>query len=1301
MNIFRTFRHALFSKSLMVLMFAGFNTVTAQNSEYAYNHLSLEDGLSQSTVFCIMQNSKGFMWFGTRTGGLNKFDGYTFTHYKSDPENPYSISGNEILAIFEDSKGVLWVGTRAAGLNRFDYNSERFYRYAYDSEDINSIANDTVNAFLEDTIGRLLIATNSGLCSYNNKDNNFIRIPLSDKYSAPIVKSLIKADGDSIWIGTKEGVFLFDLFKNKILKHYAHDANNPKSISSSNVTKVFYDSRHRLWVGTRNNGLNLLISQKTDEFRKFRYSENNEFSLLNDFVRTINEDVKGNIWIGTSRGLEQLIPEEQEKQNPTFVHHVYDKNNVKSISQNSIYSFYIDRTENFWVGTWSGGVNYVDNNRVFFERYEEQYFNIKSFNNNRVSSFVEGKNGFWIGSESGGLNFFNRKENSFIHFKHDENNSNSLTTNNVKALYIDEAGILWIATSQGLNLFDIENNKFSHLLPKHIVYSIIEGLPGNIWIGTSKGLYKYRKSDNSFKHYHSDQTNPNSLSYDVINVIYKDKNNGIWIGTAKGLNYYNSKTDSFKRYRSLNNGKNKLSNEHITAICEDNNGILWIGTLNGLNKIDASNNSFVFYNEKDGLPDNVIHGILTDDHGNLWISTNRGISKINTSLLQNKNVSGIRNYNIDDGIQSNEFITNSSYKSSRGELFFGGINGFNIFHPDSIKDNPHIPNIVITDFKLFNKSVPIGIDDSPLKAHISQTETITLNHKQSVITFGFAALNYTSTKKNQYAYILEGFEKEWNYIGNKHEATYTNLPAGRYVFRVKGSNNDGIWNEKGTSLKIIVLNPWWKTWWFIVLVTLFCLFTIIALYLRRVKVLIKRSDILEQKINERTRELVAVYEELKVSHEEILHQKNKLENQKAKIEKAYGNIRTLAKIGAQITMSLNVENIVETAYNSLRSISKVQLFSIGLLDVANNRLVFKGVKESGQTLPPFSYDLDDQNRMSVWCFNNQKPALIKDFSKEYIKYVPELVNPAEGSMPNSLIYLPLNIMDKKIGVISIQAKKKDAYTDYHLNILKNIGIYAAIALDNAEAYVRIEKQAEELKIQKESLEETNATKDKFYSILAHDLKNPFGTMLGFLELLKLNFKSYNEEKKLWSIDIAYNSAKLILNLINNLLEWSRTQQGTMPFKPEKILLSAFVASELELFDNMLTEKNIDLRLFFEEKDLRIVADKNMLSTILRNFVSNAIKFTNHGGKIAINVRVTENSTLFEIIDSGIGIPENEIDKLFRLDLDFKREGTNKEKGTGMGLVLCNEFIQKHNGKVWVESAEGKGTTFFFTIPESV
>ncbi|MDM8568086.1 two-component regulator propeller domain-containing protein [Thiotrichales bacterium HSG1] len=826
-----------------------------------FEHLTRKDGLSQSTVYAILQDSQGFMWFGTQDG-LNKYDGYKFTHYRHEPNDNNSLSGNFIVFIYEDKARNLWIGINDGGIAKYNQQLDNFTLYQHDPDDSNSLSSDGVLAIAEDTTGLWITTYDTGLNHFDGKKfTNYRHDPNNSNSLASDVLWRVHVDKNGIlWIGTESnGLDSFDP-KNKQFTHYRHDSKNPNSLSGDNITDIFADHNGDLWVGTMGNGLNLF---KNNQFIRYKNDPQNPDSLNNDTIWAIYADSSNNIWIATDGGLEQYLPTQNK-----FLHNINDPQNPRSLSNDYVMSIYQDRAGALWIGTDGGNLNKFDQYRDKFVHYKNNSQNSNSLSHNTVSSiYVNKDNTCWIGTLGGGLNKF--ANGNFTRYQHEPNDPNSLSHDDVWSVYEDREGTVWVGTfGGGLNKFT--EQKFTHYLANpddpnslsnDMVRAIYEDRSGNLWLGTREGLNKFDRK--LFTQYKNDPNSLNSLSENSVLSIYEDFAGFLWIGTdGGGLNKFNPKTKTFSVYQHDPNNINSISNNNVFAVYEDSQHRLWIGTQGGgLNLLDRENQIFTRYQQADGLANDVTYGILEDEQGYLWISTNDGLSKFDPVKKT------FRNYDVLDGLQSNEF-REAYHQTNTGQFLFGGIKGFNIFHPTKVKDNPYVPPIVITDFKIFNRTVPIG---KTLPQQINTTKSIVLNYQQSFFSFEFAALNFLQPEKNNYAYQLEGLEKEWNFIGNRRNAYYTSVPYGTYTFRVRGSNNDGIWNEVGTSIKIKVLPPPWQTWWAYSLYLIVILAIIISyIRLQKYKLLIKQRELeKEQKIAEQLREADKLKDEFlaNTSHE--------------------------------------------------------------------------------------------------------------------------------------------------------------------------------------------------------------------------------------------------------------------------------------------------------------------------------------------------------------------------------------------------------------------------------------------------
>ena len=853
--------------------------LAAQRGKLRVTRLSLEEGLSQSTVDCILQDRTGFMWFGTQDG-LNRYDGYHFKVYQHDPEDETSISNNAIICLYEDRSGNLWVGT-PGGLNRFDHESETFVRYHHDPARQDSLSSDNIKSVLEDASGHLWVGTSSGLNRFDHatgRARHYRHDPSNpNSLSDDNVKSLYEDGAKNLWIGTGKGLNELNR-QNETFTHYFHNPDDPFSISHNGVLSICQDRSGVLWIGTNAGGLNRFDRERRT-FTRYKADARLDDSLSHDQIKTVYADRSGRLWIGTMDGLNRFEGGDR------FSHYVADPFDSHSLSVNEIRSIFEDRSGVLWIGTAAGGINKIDHQRDRFTHYK-----IKSSRSESSSIFAifPNRDGLlWLGT-SEGLVKFNRNTDATELFRSDPISSNSLDDTNVWSILEDASGTLWVGTDGGLKKFEPSTGKLINVPLAGTekagdidILVLYEDRIGKLWLGTfALGLVRYDRENNQFKVYQHIPGQKHSLSSNDVRSIKEDRDGTLWIGTkGGGLNRFDRGREQFSAYRANPEDPTSISNDMIRSIYEPpgNDTILWLGTSGGLNRLTKETGTFKSYRKKDGLPNDLIYGILGDRRGFLWVSTNRGLSRFDPSGET------FRNYDINDGLQSNEFNTGAYYQSRTGELFFGGIDGINAFFPKQIKDDSYVPKVILTNLMLFNKPVSIRSKKNQkngtyLEKAIHLTDSIEMSYKDYVFSFEFTSLHYAAPERNLYAYKLEGLDKDWLYTeAENRRATFTNLAAGDYVFRVKGSNKDGVWNEVGTAIKLKINSPPWKTWWAKSLYFFFTL-SLIFWYLRLQKEKLARERQIaeqERRVAEKDR-LIAEQERLTSSR---LRQLDKLKDE--------------------------------------------------------------------------------------------------------------------------------------------------------------------------------------------------------------------------------------------------------------------------------------------------------------------------------------------------------------------------------------------------------------------------------------
>ncbi|MCB0305700.1 MAG: response regulator [Calditrichaeota bacterium] len=802
-------------------------TLTAQPlllDDIRFEHLTTENGLSHNTIHCILQDRQGFMWFGT-FDGLNKFDGHELTVYTHDPENPASLSNNVIWALCEDHLGRLWIGTDQ-GLNQFDPVSETFLQYHHQPDSPGSISHNQISSLHEDLKGTLWVGTASGLNQLNRQTGRFTRYrhdpqdPTS--LSHDFVGMIFEDPADSaevLWISngplTVSDVGIGGLNKfdrtSGTFKHYRHNPDNPNSLSNDWVTAIVKDPYSRAyWIGT--NGCLDRFDPLTESFQHYPINYGERYRRFGDYVKCLAVDPSGTLWVGAwDGGIARLDPKSGR-----FDTYLYQAGNLNSLSNNYVTAMYNDHSGIMWVGTAGGGINKFNPANNQFRNIRVYGYHQRADINNCRAIYVDDDGIVWLGNWPAGFHRVDRDARTCSSFEYPRHLSN----NYISAISPDKTGNLWMGGSLAAwYQFDHNAQIFTPISRKILaenglddltIESVILDSTGHFWLGTLDGIVVFEPENMTFETYRHDPQDAGSLSNPHVQVIHKDRQGQVWVGTQNGLNLLNRSGSTFARFFHDPDNARSLSNDYITAICEDHAGGIWVGTGSGLNQLinPADENtspddpvlSFTRYTNKDGLPNNFIDGILEDGSGRLWISTENGLARLDPLT------GAVKIYDVFDGLPGNDFTRGAFFQSKQGEMFFGGTNGCTAFFPDQIKDDSHIPPIVLTGIKVLNKDVA-------LDTVITLRKQLTLSYRDNMITFEFAALHYADLRHNQFAYRMEGFDEDWIYCGNRREATYTNLDPGEYIFRVKGDNHAGVWNETGASLKIIITPPWWQSNW--------------------------------------------------------------------------------------------------------------------------------------------------------------------------------------------------------------------------------------------------------------------------------------------------------------------------------------------------------------------------------------------------------------------------------------------------------------------------------------------------------
>ncbi len=863
---------------VLICLFCGTATISqAQEPEVKFNRKTSRNGLSQSFIRNITKDHKGFVWIGT-SDGLNKYDGYTFKVYRSNPRIKGSLSTSVIITSYVDRQGVLYVGTDNGGLNVYNAEQDTFTVFMHNPKDPTSINSNRITSFFESKDGTFYIGTeDGGLEIFDRKARKFRRaFKIGGKQGliSHVIRSINEDKGGNLWVGTENGITVVSKDRKRFTIYVK--GNTINTLSANAVRTIFVDSKNTVWIGTAFGGL-CRFNRASNDFTTYKHETANPYSLLGDYVPKMCEDLNGKLWVATNFGISVY-----NKSFDLFDNYTHDPFDVNSLLDNGLNTIYCDDEGIIWVGSIAG-LSIKESTASHFPKFSYIPGKPLSLGSKEVFSIYEdSKKRLWLGLRQG-VDLFNRRERTFTHFTSQPDGKGIGT---VTSIWGDK-NRLWLGTfEEGMFEFVPETNSFKHYngydtLSKAAftlrdIWFIKQDSKGQLYaVSFSSGLLKLNKKLDRLERVYWHKTR---IPYVGLTSFYIDKKNNLWMGSSlDGLVKYNDETRAFKFYKHDPNNPKSLIDNFITNIYEDKRGNLWVGTQLGLNRLNPDG-SFTAFTESNGLANNFINGILEDDERNLWLSTNKGVSKFNMGR------GTFHNFNLNNGFDDNELLSRSAYKLSSGEMAFGGLNGFNLFNPKKLVISKRVPKIYITDFQLFNKSVRPGEKNSPLKKVITETTEIRLSYQQSEFSFDFAALNFSQTKDNEYAYILENFDKEWYNSGKIRRASYTNIPPGEYIFRVICSNNDGVWNRKGASVKIIIVPPFWKTWWFLTLITLLTLGCAAAFYSYRVSSINSQRIVLAKLVDERTAEVVQKAAELKTKSDDLTVMNEKLQAQTGQLQ---------------------------------------------------------------------------------------------------------------------------------------------------------------------------------------------------------------------------------------------------------------------------------------------------------------------------------------------------------------------------------------------------------------------------------
>ena len=1286
-----------------------------------FENIGIGDGLKQSSALDIIQDSKGFIWVATQQG-LHRYDGHEFKVYQQTPFDTTSLSESWVRGIAEAKNGDIWVATEGGGINRLDQTTGTFKKYYHNPDDSTSLSSDRVDIAFEDSRGDLWAGTiGAGLNRMRaGQDGKFDRFTHSENDSTTISQDrifFINEDTEGfIWVGTANGLNRIHPETDEFTRYLFEPAVSDNR-GARNVILAQYippGETDSFWLAT---GVGVVkLNTKTGDFERFTIYpvEEGVFNRLNILSKIIADPENPNIlWVGgPGTGLARF-----DTQTKKFTQYRNNPKDPNSLSDNIVESLFTDRSGTVWVGTAIGGIDAFNPGAVNFTHLRNDPQNDQSIAPGIVWGVYEDRRGtLWIGSNTGFagdvLTEFDSKTGASFRYQHDPNDTTSIVFGTLRIFIEDREDNFWIGSSGGLIRFDRKTKKATHFRHpqdeenrgRNNLFSIIPMAADEsiFWIGSIGGLDRFDTKTGQYEHIPLPYEELGGEFGPAVLSLHREDSGILWAGTNYGL--LRVSQDGEVTIASTYNSTDTTSINHnqISSLTQRDgeNDVLWLATQNGgLNRFDIKTQTVTHYTEEDGLSNNTLYGVLVDKNNTLWMSSNDGISNFDPETET------FRNYSLDDGLMALEYSQNAYSKSKDGVFYFGSGEGVTAFVPEKLHINEIPPQIAFTDVKILNESISNG-PDSLLKQSLNETSSITLSYEQNEVTFDYVALHFANSERNTYSYQLMGFDPDWIDAGNKKSATYTNLPEGEYTFHVRAANADGIWNNAGISMGLNILPPWYRTFWAYGFFT--AAFGFVVFGIDRVQ---------RYRISRKEEERTALREATLRAEAE---------------NKRRADTEQLSKIGRAITSNLSAHKIIDTVYEHVNELMNAAIFSVGIYNKEKNLLDFPATKEKGEMLSPYVNNLDEDNRLAVWCFKNKKEIIIGDFPNEHKNYIKSYKPPIVGEDPMSLVYLPLIHHERVVGVITTQSFNKNAYTPYHINLLRNLATYVAIALDNASAYRKLNATLSELQTMQQQLvqQEKLASLGQLTAGIAHEIKNPLNFVNNFSELSvelvdevreefriqKSGDRSSNSEIYDLLDDIEMNLRKIhehgsrADSIVKSMLEHSRGGTGKMEATDINALIKEYVNLT---FHGMRAGKepiNVDIRYELDDDIGEVPLIAEDFSRIVVNLVNNA--FDAMREKVENSESGSQNSEGFsptliartklvgdkihiEIEDNGPGIPDEMKDKILQPFFTTKK-GT---QGTGLGLSITNDIIKAHGGQLFIETTSEKGSTFIISIPQ--
>ncbi len=1236
---------------LWTMVLAGYSSLAfGSDNPIKFRRYSLAQGLSQGTVSDLVQDKQGFIWIATQDG-LNRFDGYQFKVFRHK-NSPGSLSSDYIQSLFVDRDGVLWIGTRK-GLSRLNPDTETFTTFTLGQETREHIGSQYIDTIAQADNGNLWVGTMDGLFLFDPNQGPVKVYRNNPQQSTSLSSNHVYAllnDDDKLYVGTDQGLNVF-YPQTEQFEHIRHDPAQPNTLSGDNISDIVKDQYGMLWVATYDSGLNLFNPRIGKVIEHYYHSDENYHSLGHDRVRSLHIDQYQQLWVGTRGGISLFVPKRNH-----FINYRNDPAVPSSLSNDHIWAIYEDNNDSLWFATGDGINQFVQSTQAFGHHHKTSTPGI-GISHKRVRALHKTTdNVLWIGVDNG-LNRYDPITGKYQYFMHDPNDNSTITKGMVMSILVDSKKQVWAGTYDGGLSLMLANGKFKQYTPtpddrnslSHSrVYSIMEDAQGYLWLGTLDGLNRFDPQTTQFERFYHDPNNPFSLGNNGIYDTIQSPQGDIWIATRNGgVNRYDSTTGQFTRYEHDPQNPHSLSHNRVFALYQSNPNALWLATSNGLNLMHIDSGRFELFAKEHGLLNKTVYGVTGDNQGNIWVSTNRGLARFDPKKRRFKTFTHMH------GLQSDEFNNGAFFKALDGELFFGGIDGYNRFYPSQIRGNDLAPHVVITQFYLANKTPDLKADapSSPLEKVINRTTALALDHQHPVFSFEFSAMHYLSPKDNRYAFMLDGFDKRWTYTGADHRrATYTNLPSGHYRFRVKAANSDGLWSEQDSAISIYIAPAPWLTWWAYLLYAFIVGGTMSAFVYQR------------------------------------------WQKQKAISESE--NRLSLALWGSGNEFwdwDIKAGNLVRSNNSGEFALPCGQNYSIDSLQVLVHPEDFDKVQQAftrhagGQTdYFECAYRMRNADGQWIWVLDRG-----------------QVVKRDEQGRPTRAIGTVQNINNMKQIEAQLRALNEELEQRVEARTAQLNQTVASLA--NANDQLR---QAQEQLIEAEKM----AALASLVAGIAHEINTPIGICITSTSVLSdacLQFFNLQEDKKLTLSDFQRfkQTCGESLKLIAGNLE--KTDYLVQSFKRVSVQQTTDDATEcnlgellrqlIEIRASQLNESQITVNLNCTDR-VSIYSHYRSLELLFDQLLENSIKHGfAHGNGGTITITIEPNATGVNILycDNGSGLSQQGREKLF--EPFYTTERGQGHLGLGMHIIY-NHVSQRLKGSIEIDDSQPQGLAYRISLP---